>query len=222
MGCNSADCPIPLEKPYHEVNVPTFLIDKYEVVWKDFMDCVAAGVCFDSYVYFEECMEDSSYVFPDHPVGCVTWNMARTYCKWVGKRLCTEAEWEKAARGTDGRIYPWGNEPPECDQETCHDPILPPGSRPLDTSPYGVMDMCGNAREWVEDSRHDNYVGAPTDGSAWFNWGNEIWVLDRIKRGCGAWVYDVMPDFFWPIYHRTPALITYKSGGLGMRCCTRP
>ena len=226
MGCNNEYCYF--NEPYHEVNVPTFLVDKYEVIWKDFFDCVAAGVCLDPSKIWD-CADDSEWVLPDYPVFCLSWNMARTYCKWTGKRLCTESEWEKAARGTDGRLYPWGNELPVCETETCPYGLLPPGSRPLDTSPYGAMDMCGNLQEWVEDTWRYGYEDAPLDGSAWIDWGTAgsgFFTLDRIRRGrasWGGWGPDnyVLPDY-WTVFMRMSIFITDRALSLGFRCCATP
>ena len=104
-------------------------------------------------------------VLADYPVVNVTNDMARTYCSWTGKRLCTEAAWEKAARGTEGRRYPWGNEPASCDRAVMHDggdgcgtgTSYPVGSKPLGASPYGALDMAGNVSEWVKDFYSPSY-----------------------------------------------------------------
>ncbi len=184
MGCNEeldAFCR-PNEHPYREVYVPDFLIDRTEVTQAAYERCVAAGTC--SLTAEREACAWDPVLRSDYPVTCIDWYQARDYCLWAGKRLCSEAEWEKAARGNDGRIYPWGNTPPTCElmhNSSCGAEPLPVGSLPAGASPYGVEDMAGNAREWVEDDWHSNYDGAPDDGSAWIDSPRSI---GRVRRGC--------------------------------------
>jgi iron(II)-dependent oxidoreductase len=90
--------------------------------------------------------------FDDHPVVEVSWFGARDYCRWKGRRLPTEAEWEKAARGDDRRLYPWGAEPPSAERAVfgrAYNATAPVGGRPRGASPHGVQDMLGNLREWT-------------------------------------------------------------------------
>jgi formylglycine-generating enzyme required for sulfatase activity len=147
--------------PQHTVYLESFWIDKTEVTNAQYGKCIEAGAC-------EEpgCWDMESYNAPDQPVVCVTWHQAQAYATWLGGRLPTEAEWEKAARGTDGRIYPWGNSPPDCSKATyrfCADRPLPVGSLPDAASPYGALDMAGNAAEWVADwFQVDYYSQSPS------------------------------------------------------------
>ncbi len=136
------------ERPQHPVSVPGFRIDRVEVTQADYAGCVAAGACTPPEGDFDP------RGHPRRPVTGVTWEQARLFCLWTGGRLPTEAEWEMAARGTDGRIYPWGDEPPGCDRAHTHDCGPSPadvGERPAGASPFGVLDMAGNVDEWVED-----------------------------------------------------------------------
>ena len=170
------------EWPYHKVWLDEFKIDKYEVTAEQFEECVSAGACEEPerYVAGDKFADKCNYGNPErknHPINCVIWQDADAYCKWAGKRLPTEAQWEKAARGTDGRAYPWGNEPPACmyavlplkgpngkpkDHGCGRASTWPVGSKPLDTSPYGVVDMAGNVSEWVADHYDAITYSAPS------------------------------------------------------------
>jgi formylglycine-generating enzyme required for sulfatase activity len=178
MGCSPTDNPpagcIPkyYDTPQHTVYLDTYAIDKYEVTNLQYRSCVEAGVCqrprrFNSH-------RRSSYFweseFDYFPVLYVSWWDAQTYCEWKGKRLPTEAEWEKAARGPiDTRSWPWGEESPDCTRLNYTDNSRHPfwilcvadttqvGSYPSGASPYGVMDMAGNVFEWVADVWDGHY-----------------------------------------------------------------
>lgn len=137
------------ENPAHEVTVSAFFIDRHEVTEKEHQECVADGAC--NMPVFNAYYDGNG---PDYPVVNVTAGDAMDYCEWAGKRLPTEAEWEKAARGTDRRIYPWGNEEPDCslaNYDDCGREITPVGQHPDGASPYGVEDMAGNVRNWTAD-----------------------------------------------------------------------
>jgi serine/threonine-protein kinase len=91
---------------------------------------------------------------PDHPIACVTFEQARSYCGWHGKRLPSEAEWERAARGSDARPFPWGEDEPTCAHANflgCAGAPSAVGHAPVGASPGGVFDMAGNVAEWVAD-----------------------------------------------------------------------
>ncbi len=156
------------ERPAHRVALPAYSIDRHPVTNAAFAEWLNATGPFnatgermfdfddpDARIHSVQGKWIADPGFDQHPVVEVTWSGARDYCAWRGKRLPTEAEWEKAARGTDGRRYPWGNSPPDRSRaqfsarfnETAPVHAFPPGA-----SPFGAQDMAGNAWEWVSSA----------------------------------------------------------------------
>lgn len=192
--------------PAHEVTLDAYEIDIYEVTNRDFQNFINSGECpgpliegnpdpcvYDGAVQsvtHEDYWTSSQYLY--YPVINLRWDQAEAYCRWAGKRLPTEAEWEVAARGdsdgdssNDDRLYPWGNTPPTCDQanyEGCVADTMEVGSLVAGVSPFGVYDMAGNVAEWVNDYYNATYYQwgetdnpqGPTSGS------------NRVVRG-GSW-----------------------------------
>lgn len=148
------------EKPPHAVEVDGFWIMQTEVTNAQYKRCVEAGVCTAP---ANDRWQDGTYA--DHPVVNVGWDGAKTYAEWVGGRLPTEAEWEKACRGTDGRRYPWGNDSPSPDRlnygESDKRDTMPVGSFPPGAN--GLYDMAGNVYEWTS-SFYKAYPFDPGDG----------------------------------------------------------
>lgn len=169
MGASDSDAVAdPDEKPQHSVEIDAFWMDQFEVSNEEYFACVQAGGCsppseIDSAGFAYEIAS----AFAKAPVVNVSWGDAGDYCAWVNKRLPTEAEWEKAARGEDGRTYPWGMDPnarkkawfcEECIFSRENPEVLDDFSRPIPVgnfpdgnSPYNAADLAGNVWEWVQD-----------------------------------------------------------------------
>jgi formylglycine-generating enzyme required for sulfatase activity len=182
--------------------VPAFRIDRTEVRVSEYRHCVDDGACEPPAI-----ASGCNWNAPgrsEHPVNCIDWDQAASYCGWVGKRLPTEQEWEKAARGTDGRIYPWGNEGASCDVAVMRgargsgcgeSSTAPVGSRDRGRSPYGLFDMAGNVHEWT--------------GSVYESGGGA-----RVLRG-GSWQNDATAV---RSSHREGALPNLRDASIGFRC----
>jgi eukaryotic-like serine/threonine-protein kinase len=150
------------EKPDHTVTIKGFWMDKLEVTNGMYMLCVQSGACEPPQNFKSQAR--ASYFnnpeFNDFPVVYVTWLQADTYCKWVGRRLPTEAEWERAARGDDFRTYPWGDDRPDSSRGNFNyfvGDTTRVGSFPAGASPFGILDMAGNVTEWMADYYDGDY-----------------------------------------------------------------
>jgi len=161
MGGSDADA-YSDEKPVHRVDLDAYWIDKYEVSNAQYALCVAAGDC--TKPEYTNSYTRSNYYgnqeYDNYPVIRVSWHQAQAYCQWAGGDLPTEAQWEKAARGTDGRTYPWGNESPNSNLVNYNQNIgdtSPVTDYESGASPYGALNMAGNVWEWVRDWYDSNY-----------------------------------------------------------------
>ena len=227
MGCDpqhngGVGCPED-ELPLHTVYLDEFFIDKYEVTNIQYAECVAADGCQPPMTSGSELVE-SYFGSPDYdyyPVVHVTWFDAKDYCTWAGKRLPTEAEWEKAARGSVTSAYPWGEDEPTCTLTNflpfgttglCLGDTSPVGSHPLGVNAYGLEDMAGNVWEWVADwygetyyldSPAENPTGPDTDTYRVLRGGG--WTSGPIHLRVSSRAYD--PDF-------------HNASDVGFRCAS--
>ncbi|MFO0611373.1 MAG: SUMF1/EgtB/PvdO family nonheme iron enzyme [Polyangiaceae bacterium] len=158
MGANEGGEPD--ERPAHDVVVDGFWLDETEVTDAAYAKCVDARACPEKHPLevAGHRLKDEEFRGPRRPVSEVSWDDATAFCAFAGKRLPTEAEWERAARGDDGRRYPWGNEPPTPDRavyQTLHTADV--GTHTAGKGPYGHLDLTGNVWEWVADE-YDPYA----------------------------------------------------------------
>lgn len=221
------------EKPQHQVYLDAFWIDRTEVTNANFAKCLAAGACRPE-IYELSARTYTPYaVHPDYqgfPALLYEADVAAAYCQWAGRRLPTEAEWEKAARGTDGRPYPWGNGLDcskanyyECDHTPKGDNQTPARCASSDcqttsvddylagASPYGVLNMTGNVWEWVADwYAPDYYAHSPARNPTGPEQGEF-----RVRRGGGA---KSLPQDLRVTARASGSPHHYFDGQMGFRC----
>lgn len=200
------------EQPPHTVYLDAFWIDQTEVTNKQYLACVSVAECTPP--SSPSSRNRSSYYgeseFDEFPVIYVDWNQANVYCSWAGRRLPTETEWEKAARSTDARIYPWGNDPPNSNLLNFNNPVGDTSrekSYEAGRSVYGAYDMSGNVWEWVNDW-YDVYPGGNPSASSDF--GQKY----HVQRG-GSWI-DV--DYLVRASKRDSGSLPLDN--LGFRCAS--
>jgi len=214
------------EGPAHTVFLDSYLIDKYEVSNKDYDDFIRAkGHAAPAY------WDDPRLNKPEQPVVGVNWEDAKAFCEYLGKRLPTEAEWEKAARGPKANLYPWGNDfdPAKANYGKNHEATMPVDSYPDGISYYGAYNMAGNVFEWVSDWYDPRYYDRletmvnPT-GPAQPIWlGGTGTYVDRLTVGekrvirGGSWI---APEGSLKTTHRywNHPLNNSYGVGLGFRC----
>jgi ABC-type amino acid transport substrate-binding protein len=207
------------EQPVNNVYLDDFYIDQYEVTNRLYRECVAAEVCTRPQQLFSLEERTDYYnnveLYDNYPVIWVTWEQADQYCRFVGKRLPTESQWEKAAQGTMGYIYPWGNElKPEVKEIFAQSKDTSAvGAFALDVSGYQVYDMAGNVREWVSDYYDPNYYKQE-------NTRNPIGPRETVRkvvRG-GSWVTS--QESLWRATNREAYNPTSSAHNLGFRCAS--
>lgn len=198
--------------PDRRVYLDAYWIDRTEVTNAQYACCVADGVCLEP--IYTVPYEDPARA--DHPVVAISHGEAETFCAWAGGRLPREIEWEKAARGTDGRIYPWGDafEPQWVNHYwTAIGGTQPVGSYPEGASPYGALDMSGNVSEWVQERWRtlEEYLENPLST----HYGGPHPVGAHFTLRGGGW-----PDLETSLrtYFRTNEEPTWRTKDMGFRC----
>lgn len=248
MGASEADLNADLdEKPVHTVTVNNFYLDQYEVTVQQYaaflneidgyrnncggglFDCVKTG--FETqftYLLNNVGFYEAKTGFGNYPINWVSWYGAQDYCTWAGGRLPTEAEWEYAARGLDGRIYPWGNAEPQDNLAIFGRPIssgaiaaafLPVNALAEGVSPFGVFNMAGSVSEWVADWYQADYYSLNPGAAANENNTSGLYVL----RG-GSWIdpaFHLRATARHSLPPQLPAVLATSQlqyGGVGFRC----
>ena len=200
-------------RPIHRVYLSSYWFDKYEVTNAQYRQCIEGGGCTPP--KDRQAFDDPQRL--QRPVTNITWNQARSYCQWQGKRLPTEAEWEKAARGTDGRRYPWGNNGNVIRNRVRNGEVSagsngtePAGLQASTVSAYGVFDLIGSVSQWVKDwYAEDFYQASPARDPQ-----GPLRGSFRVLRG-GEW-NEKPPDL--RASYRGWDEMTYWGPTLGVRC----
>jgi formylglycine-generating enzyme required for sulfatase activity len=201
--------------PGHTITLDGFWIDRTEVTNAQYAKCVSAGVCDEpqdltSHNRVKYYNGDQYAAFP---MVNISWNEAQVYCRWAGRVLPTEAQWEKSARAADGRIYPWGDEVPSPTLANYGKPLgdtIQTGSLPDGASQFGALDMAGNVREWTADWYDEAYYKtSPKENPA-----GPIAGYKRSARG-GSWGDDISNI---RVFIRWGLIPITRSNNLGFRC----
>ncbi|MBL8602441.1 MAG: SUMF1/EgtB/PvdO family nonheme iron enzyme [Myxococcales bacterium] len=202
------------ERPAHAVRLDAYCIDRTEITVGAYTRCVTAGACTRPVATPPEA---------EAPVSNIDWGQADAFCRYMGGRLPTEAEWELAARGTDGRRFPWGETPPtgceqidwSVNQESCHGVgPSPVGRHPAGASPFGLEDMAGNVWEWTADWYANSYSADPSQNPSGPASGSA-----RVTRG-GGWNND-QPERLSTTW-RSGEHPAFRDYDLGARCAYTP